>query len=292
MIKHCLTTKPDIPAELRPSCLFLPVITTSYTPLTESDYNLHKSNSTYFSDLDVSRSHLVCCLLQPGIHALTNNKTNKLVLDKNGDAVKTRFLIMLGGVMCNFKREIGIGESYEMWSRLLCWDRKWVYIITHFVKKGAVKPKSYILADGSWFGQNGYTKVEGKENGAANGQANEHLGAEDEKYIFATAISKYVIKLGRLTVHPEVLLGAAGMLPSRPGGWATMNGVSGDSTPMEGSEVVVEGETTGEWDWRRIEEMNQKGLALTEHFTALERIHGEFSGSREAALGTYRDFLF
>jgi hypothetical protein len=249
----------------------------------ECDYNFHKSNSTYFSDLDITRSHLVCALLQPGIEKLQHNKREKLVLDKEGKPVLGRWSIMLGGVMCTFKREIGMYQGYEMWSRVLCWDRKWLYVVTHFVEKGTVRPKAYILTDGSWFGR-GYKEVHGK------------AGAEvDEKAIFASAISKYVIKLGRLTVHPEVSLAASGLLPARPGGWATMTGPSGESTP-ETLEVekdeTTESESTTEWDWKRIDTQNKKGLAFVEHFAALDGLHNEFSGSQTPALGKYRDFLW
>jgi hypothetical protein len=227
----------------------------------------------------------VCCLLQPGIEKLHYNAKTQLVLDKNGNSVKGRFVIMLGSVMCSFKREIGMYEGFEMWSRMLCWDRKWIYVVTHFVKKGTVKPKSYILKDGSWFGGRkgkGYRTVNG------GGKAGEDL---DEKAIFASAISKYVVKLGRLTVHPEVVLGASGLLPSKPGGWATMSGSSGESTPelevVETNDEVLE----GEWDWRRIEAENHKGLKYVEHFAALDGLHNEFTGSKEPALGRYTDFL-
>jgi hypothetical protein len=272
---------------LAPSTIFLPVITTSHSPFTECDYNLHKSNSTYFSDLDITRSHIVCCLLQPGIEKLQHNPREKLVLDKDGKAVTGRWSIMLGGVMCSFKREIGMYQPYEMWSRVLCWDRKWLYIVTHFVKKGTVRPEAYILDDGSWWGGKGYKKV--KQNIGSISQE------VDEKAIFASAISKYVVKLGRLTVHPEVSLGASGLLPPRPGGWASMAGPSGESTP-ETLEVVEENESqvpeSGEWDWKRIEAENKKGLKYVEHFAALDGLHNEFTGSRAAALGRYRDFLW
>ena len=33
----------------------------------ETDYNFHKSNSTYFSDLDVARTALVTRLYSPGV---------------------------------------------------------------------------------------------------------------------------------------------------------------------------------------------------------------------------------
>jgi hypothetical protein len=289
MIKHCLVSLPSIPPSLAPSTLFTPVITTSQSPFWECDYNLHKSNSTYFSDLDVTRSHLVCALLQPGIHKLHHNRKEKLVLDKDGNVMKGAFSIMLGGVMCSFKREIGMYEGYEMWSRMLCWDRKWVYIVTHFVKKGTVKPSAYIIEDGSWFGGKGYRSVKGHYDKGRD---------VDEKAIFASAISKYVVKLGRLTIHPEVLLGASGMLPPRPGGWHSMSGDSGDSTPSEGEIEVVETNeaqesgSADEWDWKRIEAEKEKGLKYVEHFAALDGLHNEFSGSSGPALGKFRDFLW
>ncbi|KAH8685907.1 hypothetical protein BGZ60DRAFT_441307 [Tricladium varicosporioides] len=289
ILRHCLFNKPNIPADLAPLALFAPVISTSRSPLYECDYNFHKSNSTYFSDLDVTRSHTVCALLQPGIVALQHNPRTKLVLDKDGKAMTGRWGIMLGSVMCSFKREIGIYEGYEMWSRVLCWDRKWIYIVTHFVKKGTVKPSAYILEDGSWFGKKGYKTVKGAERGAD----------VDEKAIFASAISKYVVKLGRLTVHPEVLLNASGVLPPRPGGWATMTGVSGESTRVPSGEATPEtlevdingaaefDATSDEWDYKRIEAMNNKGLKFAAHFAALDELHHEFSGSRAPALGRY-----
>ncbi|GME27100.1 uncharacterized protein LTHEOB_11190 [Neofusicoccum parvum] len=42
---------------LSPECLFLPAISATRAPLTECDYNFHKSNSTYFTDLDISRGN-------------------------------------------------------------------------------------------------------------------------------------------------------------------------------------------------------------------------------------------
>jgi len=208
---------------------------------------------------------------------------------------------MLGGVMCSFKREIGIYEGYEMWSRMLCWDRKWVYVVTHFVKKGAVKPSAYIVADGTLFGK-GYKTVKGQYTKGKD---------VDEKAIFASAISKYVCKLGRLTIHPEVLLGASGLLPPRPGGWNSMSNGSGETTPEEGAvvetddggnlaesvEVVETNEAQeaggeNEWTWKRIEAENKKGLEYAEHFAALDSLNKEFSGSSGPALGKFRDFLW
>lgn len=194
---------------------------------------------------------------------------------------------MLGSVMCSFKREIGMYRGFEMWSRLLCWDRKWVYMVTHFVRKGTVKPSAYILTDGSWFGK-GYRQVGDGKGGSVE---------LDEKNIHATAISKYVMKLGRLTIHPEVPMAASGLLPLRPGGWAVMDGTqkpSGESTPevlgAGADDTALEG-SGDEWDWKRVVVENEKGLKYAAHFAALDELHHDFSGSQTPALGVYRDFL-
>ncbi|KJZ76898.1 hypothetical protein HIM_03775 [Hirsutella minnesotensis 3608] len=138
---HFLRKSPQLP----PRALFKPIITETRAPLLEIDYNLHKSNSTYFTDLDVSRTHLVSYLCQRGLHKLTDNKATKLVLDPaTGHPVGGSMGIMLGAVSCSFKREIGAYRGYELWSRVLCWDRKWLYVMTHFVPKGAARPTEWL----------------------------------------------------------------------------------------------------------------------------------------------------
>ncbi|RQM05610.1 hypothetical protein DH86_00001652 [Scytalidium sp. 3C] len=312
IFQHLSVSPPKIPAAVRPSVLFLPAIVPSYVPFSECDYNLHKSNSTYYSDLDVARSHLVCALLQPGMHALQNNVKNKLVLDSAGKPVRGKWGIMLGGVHCSFKREIKPYQSYEMWTRLLCWDRKWIYVVTHFVKKGTVRPKAYVLSDGSWFGGKSYT-FKGDEDSVEGAAA--AVDDIDEKAIFASAISKYVIKLGRLTIHPEITLAAAGYLPEdKPSGWATMATTpsqtsgstsvtaqdSGVSTPVivpgesdaldpAAAEEATKDEEKSKPAWKKIVEENERGLEIARHFGALDELHSTFTGSKKAALGRFSD---
>ncbi|RKF77869.1 4-hydroxybenzoyl-CoA thioesterase [Golovinomyces cichoracearum] len=273
ILKHCLFDKPKVPQEIAPSTLFLPVITTSRSPLMECDYNFHKSNSTYFSDLDVARSHIICALLEPGIYRIRHNVEERLVLMSDGSPASGRWSFNLGATACNFKKEIGIYEPYEMWSRLLCWDKKWLYFVTHFVKMGTVKPSAYVLTDGSWFGK-GYRTVKGQ------GQENQDV---DEKAIFASAISKCVVKLGRLTVHPEVLLDAANVLPPRPGGWHSMNGSYPSSS--------THSKTTHDLSWEKVIEENERGLKYAHHFAALDGLIDQFSGSQRPALGKFADLI-
>ncbi|KAI0994684.1 hypothetical protein K3495_g13497 [Podosphaera aphanis] len=292
ILKHCLFCKPKVPPEIAPSTLFLPVITSSRSPFSECDYNLHKSNSTYFSDLDVARSHIICALLEPGIYRTQRNARERLVLTPEGIPVIGRWGVNLGGTACNFKREIGIYEPYEMWTRLLCWDRKWLYFVTHFVKKGTMRPSSYILTDGGWF-HGGYRTI------TTENCDTQPMDQIDQKAIFASAISKFVVKLGRLTVHPEVILNAANVLPPKPGGWHSMNNSAQNSpclsiSPEFEKEMQVETKAYGETSesaWQKVESQNRRGLKYAEHFAALDGLGNEFSGNLTPALGKFTDFI-
>lgn len=109
-----------------PYPLFAPVSIFSRSPLLETDWNAHKSNSTFFSDLDISRGALVTKLLW---HA---GSEGARALDRQG--YKGKVGIPLGSVHISFRREIKPYERYEVRSRLLGWDRKWLVIGSYFIR--------------------------------------------------------------------------------------------------------------------------------------------------------------
>lgn len=253
--------------------LFHYSITTTRTSLLETDYNMHKSNSTYFSDLDVARSHLVTHLLGPGMPRISDNVKTKLVLDKDGVAVRGGFGIGLGAVFCSFRKEIGPYQGYETWSRILAWDRKWLYIVTHFVVKGKVKPTAW----------DGLSKGPVRQRKVKVGGAEEKAVDEEDwsKYVIATAVSKYVFKLGRFTVHPAIVIEESGLLPERPGGWR------GGENGVGSEEELGEIDEDTEWDWKRVEDQRRKGMEYAEHFAALDGTNGLFEGGEDGALGHF-----
>lgn len=251
------------PKRLTPSSLFRYSITSSHTNLLETDYNFHKSNSTYFSDLDVSRSHVVLHLLRPGMSAIGDNARTKLVYDKQGKLIKGGFGMGLGSVFCSFKKELGAYQGFEMWTRVLSWDRKWLYLVTHFVVKGKVKPAAW--------DNKSYGKLRSRDQ-----------EADFQKHVIATAVSKYVFKLGRFTVHPAIVLEASDLLPPRPGeGWR--GGEAEVGTPDELGEIAAD----GEWDWTKIESERRRGMEFAEHFAALDNASGLFDGGEGGALGRF-----
>jgi len=264
--------------------VFVPYGITSRTPLLETDYNLHKSNSTYFTDLDVSRTALVTRLYSPGV-GIVSRELDQEFLDaskKEGKSAPKRksIIIVLGSVYCSFKREIKPFELYEMHSKVISWDKKWMYILTCFMRP----------AD----------------------------KASGEKTLLATALSKYVVKKGRLTVSPERLLRASGFIPAPPAESQDKNvpdssaeasaigtPASGDegitATGVDGSlvrEVLKMGDdqipgrgaleehkksnsklwSSEEWSWERIEQERLRGLAVVEGYINLdEKLHQEWA---------------
>ncbi|CAK7226842.1 hypothetical protein SBRCBS47491_006365 [Sporothrix bragantina] len=265
MIRHTLWPRKPLPQP----ALFHYSITHSRTSLMETDYNFHKSNSTYFADLDTSRTHLVMYLLGPGVAALGQNAKKKIVVSpETGKAMPGSLGVGLGAVFCSFRKEISPYQPYEMWSRVLSWDRKWLYIMTHFVVKGKVKPVSF---DGS-----------GKP-------AREWTAADEanlQKHVIATAISKYVFKLGRFTVHPTFIMEHSDLLPERPGeGWRG-GGVEavGTMSDLDDAENVSAPEA---WTWKNVESERRRGMALASQFAALDDAGDLFNGGKNGALGIF-----
>lgn len=160
--------------------LFAYSVLRTHAPLLEIDYNLHKSNATYFLDLDASRTQHVTRLVSPAFPGLADTLRKQ-------EGYVGRLGFILGSVHTSFRREIRLYEGYEVWTRVLSWDRKWLIM-------------------GSWF----IRRKRGK--GAGNGK--EKDGTELE--VLASALSKYVLKIGRRTVEVERCLREAGWLPERP----------------------------------------------------------------------------
>jgi len=198
-----------------PEQLFQPIITSSKAPLMEMDLYLHKSNSSYFSDVDVARTHLLCTLFAKGIEKVRGGTTGIV----NGKV--SSFAVALGAVSCSFHRELKPYESYDMWTRILAWDEKWIYIVTHFVKKGAkIEPREFTM----------YPKQNSKNNtpsctprasivSLSNGpraSTNGDKSSRSKSPICASALSKLVFKNGRMTIAPQVMLEASGLLPAKP----------------------------------------------------------------------------
>lgn len=258
-----------------PAALFQPIVTSSRAPLLECDYNFHKSNSTFFADLDVTRIHLLARLFGRGITKL--RKTPHTISGLDGVPAKGgKLMVILGGTHCSFRREIKPFQAYEMWSRVLTWDQKWIYIVTHFVKPGSAKPHAY-ASNGFLPGKKNKTATQ-DENATRNGTPAPPGMPHD--LVLASAISKYVLKLGRLTINPEVLLHASDLLST------TSNAVPAQEAPEgKGSEA----DETRAWDAERVREERERGMEYARSFGALDGLHETFATGGPGILGVYRD---
>ena len=222
-----------------------------------------------------------------------------------GAKAKGRFEIRLGGVSCQFRKEIKPYEKFEVWTRVLCWDVKWIYIISHFVKPGVARPKGYTLQP--WRKGKQQEGSEARNNGRANGAATTPF---PQSAIFATGIAKYVCKKGRLTIPPERVLRASNLLPPKPADHETPPATSTPTpestsntaaavslvdqiTPGNAEDVVVAslkanvGNKGEEWTWEKVEEERMRGMKIAEMWGALDGLNGEFKGDGGMVLGRY-----
>ncbi|KEQ90226.1 hypothetical protein AUEXF2481DRAFT_579268 [Aureobasidium subglaciale EXF-2481] len=149
--------------------IFSTFTTSSRSPMWECDFMGHKSNASYYSDLDIARSDMILRLLSSGMARLSKGHAPRA---PGAPELKGKVFPVLCASTTNYQREIAPYQLYQMETSILSWDRKWMYIRTEFIaeKKGKLE-------------------------------------------VCATALMKVVFKAGRITVSPEVLFEASGLLP-------------------------------------------------------------------------------
>lgn len=84
----------------------------------DCDTNLHVNNARYLSLMDLGRVALVARL---GLL---------------GPMVKNRWGAVVGAVEMEFLREISLFDRFELVTRIVGWDRKWIYIEQRFERDG------------------------------------------------------------------------------------------------------------------------------------------------------------
>ncbi|KAK5101112.1 hypothetical protein LTS08_004718 [Lithohypha guttulata] len=207
------TAQNRAPASSHP--IFLPLTISSITPMLEIDHNLHKSNSTYFSDLDESRTALMFSPAE---------------LEREG--YKGPFSVILGAVHTSFLKEIKPYETYQVRSRILGWDEKWILIGSVFVRPKNEKDRTRERKDLSR-----RAKISGKSEDELKKELTD--GGHGE-VLLASCLSKYVVKKGRFTVPPERCWRSAGWLPEKPAGQASpLVALDSSSAPTPDTETVI-----------------------------------------------------
>ncbi|HYD66864.1 thioesterase family protein [Azospirillum sp.] len=77
---------------------------------TDLDFNLHMTNARYHSVMDLGRIDL---LVRSGLMRVM---------------LKRRWTTVLGAVNVRFRRSLRPFQRFELVSRVLCWDEKWIFI--------------------------------------------------------------------------------------------------------------------------------------------------------------------
>ena len=143
--------------------LFDPSIMTLRCPLYDVDLMFHKTNSSYFADLDEARLRVLARVFPECFAMFHSNKP----------------LLVLGSTACVFFKSILPMQPYELHTQILCWDQKWLYIATYFLVSGGSKKLLYTRDTGG------------------------DIEEVKKKIVLAAAVTKYCFKKGRLTVKPD-----------------------------------------------------------------------------------------
>jgi hypothetical protein len=108
----------------------------------------------------------------------------------------THFTVILGGTTCTWRKEIKPYARYELWTRILSWDEKWLYVVTHFVKPGVFHPHEYVMQP-----KRKTAEIREKED------------SDTLKSVYASSVARYVFKNNRRTIPPEEALRVCNLLP-------------------------------------------------------------------------------
>jgi hypothetical protein len=264
--------------DVKPEQLFQPIITSSRVPLVEIDVFLHKSNSTYFADVDVARVHLVTTLFGNGIFKFRGSTTMNGLSGKK----TSKLTLALGAVSCSFRRELLPYESYDMYTRILAWDEKWFYMVTHFIKKSAkLAPRENTL----YPFQN--VKATRKSNAplinTGDGPSSDLKDARSP--IAASALSKVVFKDGRRTLTPQYILELSELIPTRQSEDGEARSHSTDSKNLKSPDAT--GDEGSAWTWEKMESERLRGMEQVKHLVDQAALEQEFAP--EVALGRHHD---
>lgn len=129
----------------------------TYCSPLELDMFFHKSNSTYFVDLDIARTKFLCQMFQKLFLDFYDNTTG----DFKSKSINNFPYIPVAEVQCTFRKEIKVFQKFSIYSSVLAWDDKWIYILSKVVhvdgKLSALAITKYV------FKKNGRISMKPKE---------------------------------------------------------------------------------------------------------------------------------
>lgn len=90
------------------------------------DFNFHLNNSRYLSCMDYGRIHMMAA----------NGVLNY--------AIKERWIPLVGSVDITYRRSLDFWAAFELRTRTLCWDEKWIYMEQSFHSKAGIAAVAWV----------------------------------------------------------------------------------------------------------------------------------------------------
>lgn len=134
------------------SCLFKPKITDMLKPYrvrfrvlpNDLDLNFHMNNGRYLSIMDLGRFDLI---YRSGLL---------------GEMLREKAIPVLSAAQTRFRLQLHLWEAYDLETRIICWDEKWVYIEQRFIiakGKKAGETAAMALFKGAFYSREDRTTV-------------------------------------------------------------------------------------------------------------------------------------
>ena len=92
------------------------------------DFNFHLNNSRYLTCMDYGRIHMLA------VNGLLTH------------ALRARWMPLVGSVDITYRRSLDLWATFELRSRTLCWDEKWIYMEQSFHSKAGLAAVAWVKA--------------------------------------------------------------------------------------------------------------------------------------------------
>lgn len=117
-----------LPFLTRDEDMLTPTVLKMHVWPNDLDFNFHMNNGRYLTLMDLGRFHLMA---------------KKGILNA---IFKNHWQPVLGGVKLHFVKGLGPFASYDLKSKVIWWDEKWVYIEQSFIQDGTIMATALLKA--------------------------------------------------------------------------------------------------------------------------------------------------
>jgi acyl-CoA thioesterase FadM len=90
------------------------------------DLNFHMNNGRYLTLMDLGRLQLI------------------VRLGLLGPVLRRHWMPVVGGIQIRFRRSLAPFQAFELGTRIVSWDEKWIYIEQKFYSEGTLIAQAYV----------------------------------------------------------------------------------------------------------------------------------------------------